>query len=88
MIATILFTVYSQVQLWLSYLQQACECEEVKDSIINFTPVVNNIVLGQFHALLPPTFTLPKKTKKDNKDKINGLPRKKEKKKVNTMHPK
>jgi hypothetical protein len=33
-------------------------CDEVDDSIIDFWPLVNQVIFGSFHMILPPTFSM------------------------------
>ena len=65
LIAKILYTVDTRSQLWASYLVQAEDREDVSDNILDLTPVLNDVVLGQLHVTLPATFTIAKVTKDD-----------------------
>ena len=80
LIARLMYAVDNRVQLWFRYLRRATDREDINDSIINFTSIINKVVLDQFHLVLPPTFTiskaktskmeeqqLTKKQKRDNK---------------------
>ena len=60
LIAKLMFAVDNRIQLWFGYLRRASDREDVSDAIINFTLIMNEVVLDQFHVVLPPTFTLSK----------------------------
>ena len=81
LIAQILYTIDNRIQLYLSYIRRANDLEEVSDSITNFTPMVNDLVLGQLHVVLPATFTCSTVTK-DDENELNGPPRGKRRKKA------
>ena len=80
-----MFSVDSQTQIWFNYLQRAKDCEHVNDEVINFSTIINEVVLDQFHVVLPPNFALTKTkvdeeilqpiTKKSKKNKENKNPR-------------
>jgi len=73
-------------------LATSTDCEDVNDSIINFASIIKEVVLDQFHLVLPPTFTMSKaktskteeqpKTKKPKKNNENKTPKDGDAKKV------
>jgi hypothetical protein len=71
----ILYAVDTRVNLWLRDCQD-CECrEDVDDSLIDFRPVMNEIVLQQFRLDLPPCFKLietSSKKRSTGEDETNG----------------
>jgi hypothetical protein len=81
LIAKILYTVDNRTQLWASYLRRAEDREDVNDQILDFTLVMNEVLLGQFHVNLPATFTSPKNTRDDDEDDEQRKKKKKNKKK-------
>ena len=81
LIVQILYTIDNRVQLFLSYLRRANDLDDVNDSITDFTPMANDIVLGQLHVVLPVTITCPTVTK-DDENKHDGPPRGKRRKKA------
>jgi len=63
--AKFLLAVDTRFQIWLTDCKLAKNCGEVDDSIIDFQPLVNQVIFGSFHMILPPTFSMksPKATK-------------------------
>lgn len=78
LIAKILYTIDTRAQLWASYLQQAVDREDVSDTVLDFNPMMNDVVLGQLHVILPVTFTSPKVAIDDEPE--DSYPKKKKKK--------
>ena len=74
LIAKILYTVDNRTQLWASYLRRAEDREYVSDQILDFSSVMNEVLLGQFHVNLPATFTSPKNTRDDEEDDEDERP--------------
>ena len=78
----------TRFQIWLTDCKLAKNRDEVDDLIIDFRPLVNQVIFGSFHMILPPTFSMksPKATKtsgpedtgkrrdadKDKRDKKRG----------------
>ena len=56
--AKILFSVDSKTQRWLRSCMEADDRSEVNDSIINFRPLVDLVLEGQFVQTLPPVFSM------------------------------
>jgi hypothetical protein len=54
-----------RVQIWLNDCNLAKNRDEVDNSIIDFRPLLKQVILGSFHMILPPTFSMksPKGTK-------------------------
>jgi len=63
--AKFLLAVDTRFQIWLTDCKLAKNSDEVDDSIIDFRPLVNQVIFGSFHIFLPPTFSMksPKATK-------------------------
>jgi len=74
LIAQIMYTIDSRTQLYFSYLRRANDLDEVNISITDFTPMANDLMLGQFHVVLPATFAQPK-VAKDDENEHDGPPR-------------
>jgi len=64
-LAKFLLAVNTRFQIWLTDCILAKNREEVDDSISDFRPLVNQVIFGSFHMILPPTFSMksPKATK-------------------------
>ena len=75
LIAKLMYTIDNRTQMWLSYLLRATDREDVNDHIIDFIPVMNEIVLDTFQVNLPATFA-PPKIKKEDEDNTEEPPRK------------
>jgi hypothetical protein len=45
-------------QIWLKECKSAKNLNKVDDTIINFAPLVNQVIFGSFHMELPPTFKM------------------------------
>jgi hypothetical protein len=56
--AKFLLGVNTRFQIWLNDCKSAKNRDEVDDSIINFQPLVNQVIFGSFHMILPPTFSM------------------------------
>ena len=56
--AKFLLVVNTRVQIWLNDCKSAKTHDEVDDSIINFQPLINQVIFGSFHMILPPTFSM------------------------------
>ena len=82
--AKFIFAVDTRFQIWLNNCKSAKFCNKVDDSIINFRPLINQVIFGSFNMNLPPTFSIkvPKDTlnagtraggkrKEDDDDKCN-----------------
>lgn len=67
LIARMMFAVDNRVQLWLSYLRNAQDREDVNDEVLNCSSILNEIILDQFHLVLPPTFAMSR-NKADEED--------------------
>jgi hypothetical protein len=63
--AKFLLAVDTRVQIWLNDCKLAKNRDIVDDSIIHFRPLVNQVIFGSSHMILPPTFSMksPKATK-------------------------
>ena len=63
--AKFLLAVDTRNQIWLINCKLAKHRDEVDDSIIDFRPLVNQVIFGSFHMVLPPTFSMksPKASK-------------------------
>ena len=81
LIAKILYTVDSRTQLWASYLRRAEDREYVSDQTIDFSSVLNDVLLEQFHVNLPAIFTSPKKSRDEDEYEVDEQGRRKKKKK-------
>lgn len=85
-----LFAVDTQFQLWLDeYMSPPC-CNQVDNSLLNFTPLIKSIRFGTFVVTLPITFfamaeketltggkTTPNKQSADKKEEDNTQKKKK-----------
>ena len=60
LVAKVMFSVDSRTQIWFSYLRRAKDREDVNDEIINFSSIINEVVLDQFRVVLPPNFAMDK----------------------------
>jgi hypothetical protein len=56
--AKFLLAVDTRVQIWLTDCKSAKKHEEVDDSMIDFRPLINQVIFGSFHMILPPTFSM------------------------------
>ena len=56
--AKFLLAVDTRIQIWLNDCTLAKNRDEVDDSIIDFQPLVNQVIFGSFHMILPPTFSM------------------------------
>jgi hypothetical protein len=72
--AQMLYNIDNRTQLFLSYLRRASNLEDVNDSITDFTPMANDLALGQLMVVLPATFTQPTIVKEDENEQ-EGPPR-------------
>jgi hypothetical protein len=63
--AKFLLAVDTRNQIWLNNCKLAKHRDEVDDSIIDFRPLVNQVIFGSFHMVFPPTFSMksPKASK-------------------------
>ena len=59
-----LFTVDKRFQIWLNDCKSAKFCNKVDDSIIDFRPLINQVIFSSFNMNLPPNFSMkaPKDT--------------------------
>jgi len=62
--AKFLLAVDTRSQIWLNDCKLAKNRDEVDNLIIDFRPLVNQVIFGSFHMILPPTFSMksPKAT--------------------------
>ena len=62
--AKFLFTIDTRFQIWLNDCKSAKFCNEVDDSIIDFRPLINQVIFDSFNMNLPPTYSMkaPKDT--------------------------
>ena len=87
-----MFAVDSRFQIWLKQCRSATNCNEVNDNTIDFRPLISEVMFGNFHYNLPPTFkmkdpaagtttttTATKPTDKDKDKDKEGKGRKKKK---------
>ncbi len=56
--AKFLLAVNTRFQIWLNDCKSAKNRDEVDDSIIDFWPLINQVIFGSFHMILPPTFSM------------------------------
>ena len=68
LIAQILYNIDNRTQLFFSYLRRANDLENVSESITDFTPMANDLALGQLIVVLPATFTQPTIAKDDDNE--------------------
>ncbi len=54
--AKFLFAVDTRFQIWLNNCKSAKFRNKVDDSIINFRPLINQVIFGSFNMNLPPNF--------------------------------
>jgi hypothetical protein len=59
-----LFAVDKRFQIWLNDCKSAKFCNKVDDSIIDFRPLINQVIFSSFNMNLPPNFSMkaPKDT--------------------------
>jgi hypothetical protein len=78
LIAKMLFSVDTRIQLWLSDGRTATDREEMDDSVINLTSIVTSVLTDQLVVSLPPCLTTTAKKTED--DGVLKSPLKKKKK--------
>ncbi len=54
--AKFLLAVDTRFQIWLNDCKSAKNRDKVDNSIIDFRPLINQVIFGSFHMTLPPTF--------------------------------
>ncbi len=56
--AKFLLAVDTRFQIWLNDCKSAKNRDEVDVLIIDFRPLINQVIFGSFHMILPPTFSM------------------------------
>ena len=56
--AKFLFVVDTRFQIWLNDCKSAKFCNEINNLIIDFRPLINQVIFSSFNMILPPTFSM------------------------------
>ena len=71
-VSKFLFAVDTRMQLWLEDCSTLTSRDQVDDSTLDFTALVNSVRLGNFDAKLPSTFSKTDTNSSDNKKRSNN----------------